>query len=175
MCVPRVACPVWCGQGGTRGAATAAGSGHAGEASLWGFLRVEKSCCLSGALACALLACFRSAILQTLSVPGRPGRLSIRWLPHPCTASAALLRTATAALLCAAPAAAAAGLRGRLCTCFQPRTAPAAALLQGGLARREVSDIVTGLQLAAELLPLPEDRLLTFVEGAQVGAGRGCC
>jgi hypothetical protein len=42
-------------------------------------------------------------------------------------------------------------------------------LLQGGLARREVSDIVSGLLLAAELLPLAEDRLLTFVEGAQVG------
>lgn len=36
------------------------------------------------------------------------------------------------------------------------------------LARREVSEIVSGLQLAAEVLPLPEDRLLTFVEGAQV-------
>lgn len=41
--------------------------------------------------------------------------------------------------------------------------------LQGNLARREVSDIVTGLQLTAEVLPLPEDQLLTFVEGAQVG------
>jgi hypothetical protein len=33
-----------------------------------------------------------------------------------------------------------------------------------------VSDVVSGLQVAAESLPLPEDRLLTFVEGAQVGA-----
>ncbi|KAL4423746.1 hypothetical protein ABPG75_001047 [Micractinium tetrahymenae] len=40
--------------------------------------------------------------------------------------------------------------------------------LHGGLARREVSEIVSVLQLAAEVLPLPEDRLLTFVEGAQV-------
>ena len=29
--------------------------------------------------------------------------------------------------------------------------------------------MVSALQLAAEALPLPEDRLLTFVEGAQVG------
>lgn len=43
--------------------------------------------------------------------------------------------------------------------------------LQGSNARREVSELVSQLQLAAELLPLPEDRLLTFVEGAQVS----CC
>lgn len=41
--------------------------------------------------------------------------------------------------------------------------------LQGSGARREVSELVSQLQLAAEALPLPEDRLLTFVEGAQVG------
>ena len=42
-------------------------------------------------------------------------------------------------------------------------------MLQGPHARREVSDIVNGLQQLAEVLPLPEDRLLAFVEGAQVG------
>jgi hypothetical protein len=36
-----------------------------------------------------------------------------------------------------------------------------------------VSEVVSQLQLQAELLPLPEDRLLTFVEGAQVRVGVG--
>lgn len=41
---------------------------------------------------------------------------------------------------------------------------------QGGLARHEVSDIVSQLHLAAEALGLGEDRLQTLIEGAQVGA-----
>ncbi len=40
--------------------------------------------------------------------------------------------------------------------------------MQGVLARRETSEVVSQLLLAAEGLSLPEDRLLTFVEGAQV-------
>ncbi len=40
--------------------------------------------------------------------------------------------------------------------------------LRGATALRGVSEVVTSLQMSAELLQLPEDRLITLVEGAQV-------
>ena len=45
---------------------------------------------------------------------------------------------------------------------------PPPAHTQGAGARREVSELVGGLQVLAEQLALPEDRLLALVEGAQV-------
>ena len=49
-------------------------------------------------------------------------------------------------------------------------------MMQGPKARAEVADLVSGLQAAAELLPVPEDRLIAFVEAAEalgaVGSAR---
>ena len=40
--------------------------------------------------------------------------------------------------------------------------------MQGSTARVEASKLVSGLQLSAEMLPLPEDRLIALTEAAEI-------